>query len=155
MKYLCLCYYDQAKFDALSENDQEALGRACRPHDEALRTSGHLILVGSLALPQSSRTLRPGSGKPSMTEGPYVATSEPVGAFFIIEAGDMDEAVEVASKHPGTHVGEYLGGGSRCGRSTCSTSRSHGEGTHERRCEKAPPSQPVRRSDLVERGNAE
>ena len=111
MKYLCLCYYDQAKFDALSENDQEALGRACRPHDEALRNSGHLILVGSLALPQSSRTLRPGSGGPSMTEGPYVATSEPVGAFFIIEARDMDEAVEVASKHPGTHVGEYLGGG--------------------------------------------
>jgi hypothetical protein len=45
MKYLCLCYYDQAKFDALSEDDQEALGRACRPHDEALRNSGRLILV--------------------------------------------------------------------------------------------------------------
>jgi len=111
MKYLCLCYHDQAKFDALSESDQEALGRACRPHDEALRNSGRLILVGSLALPQSSRTLRPGSGKPSVTEGPYVATSEPVGAFFIIEARNMDEAVEVASKHPGAHVGQYLGGG--------------------------------------------
>jgi hypothetical protein len=111
MKYLCLCYYDQAKFDALSENDLEALGRACRPYDEALRNSGRLILVGSLALPQSSRTLRPRSGGPSVTEGPYLATSEPVGAFFIIEARDMDEAVEVASKHPGAHVGQYLGGG--------------------------------------------
>ena len=111
MKYLCLCYYDQAKFNALSENDQEALGRACRPHDEALRNSGHLLLVGSLDLPPSSRTLRPESGGPSVTEGPYVATSEPVGAFFIIEARDMDEAIEVASKHPGAHVGEYLGGG--------------------------------------------
>ena len=46
-----------------------------------------------------------------MTEGPYLTTSEPVGAFFIIEARDMDEAVEVASKHPGAHVGQYLGGG--------------------------------------------
>ncbi len=110
MKYLCLCYYDQKKFDALSENDLEALGRACRPHDEALRNSGHLLLVGSLALPPSSRTLRPGRGKPSVTEGPVVETGEPVGAFFMIEADDIDEAVEVAARHPGAHVGEFLGG---------------------------------------------
>ncbi len=110
MKYLCLCYYDQKKFDALSKDDLEALGRVCRPHDEALRNSGHLILVGSLALPPSSRTLRPGRGKPSVTAGPVVETGEPVGAFFMIEASDMNEAVEVASKHPGAHLGDYLGG---------------------------------------------
>jgi hypothetical protein len=111
MKYLCLCYYDQKKFDALSEKDLEALGRACRPHDEALHGSGQLILVGSLALPQSSRTIRPGSGEPSVTDGPYADTKEPLGAFFMVEARDMDDAIEVASKHPGAHLGEYLGGG--------------------------------------------
>ena len=110
MKYLCLCYYDQDKFDALSKSDLEALGRACRPHDEALHASGHLVLVGSLALPPSSRTVRPGSGRPSVSEGPFVVTREPLGAFFIIEADDTDQAVEIASKHPGAHVGEYLGG---------------------------------------------
>jgi hypothetical protein len=46
-----------------------------------------------------------------VTEGPYVATSEPLGAFFIIEARDMDDAVEVASKHAGAHLGRYLGWG--------------------------------------------
>ena len=111
MKYLCLCYYDQKKFEALSEQDLEALGRACRPHDEALHRSGHLILVGSLALPQSSPTVRPRNRRPTVTHGPYVDTKEPVGAFFMIEAGDMDEAIEVASKHPGAHLGEHLGGG--------------------------------------------
>jgi hypothetical protein len=111
MKYLCLCYYDQKKFDALSKSDLEAIGPACRPHDEALRNSGRLILVGSLALPPSSRTVRPASGRPSITDGPYAATDEPLGAFFIIEADDMDEAVEVASKHPGAHLGRYFGGG--------------------------------------------
>lgn len=110
MKYLCLCYYDQKKFDALSEKDLEALGRACRPHDQALRDSGHLRLVGSLALPNASRTLRPGRGQPSVTEGPVARTGEPVGAFFMIEAADMDEAVAIASKHPGAHVGNFLGG---------------------------------------------
>ena len=110
MKYLCLCYYDQDKFDALSESDLEALGRACRPHDEALHASGHLVLVGSLALPPTSRTVRPGSNQPSVSEGPFVATREPLGAFFIIEAAEIDAAVEIASKHPGAHVGEFLGG---------------------------------------------
>jgi hypothetical protein len=111
MKYLCLCYYDQGKFEALSESELEAVGPACRPHDEALRNSGHLMLVGSLAEPSSSRSLRPGNGRPSVSEGPYAATGEPLGAFFIIEARDMDEAVEVASKHPGAHLGAYFGGG--------------------------------------------
>jgi hypothetical protein len=111
MRYLCLCYYDQKRFDALSKSDLEAIGPACRPHDEALRDSGRLILVGSLALPPSSRTLRPGSGRPSVTDGPYAKTDEPLGAFFIIEADDMAEAVEVASKHPGAHLGRYFGGG--------------------------------------------
>jgi hypothetical protein len=111
MKYLCLCYYDQKKFEALSEDDLEAVSRACRPHDEALRKSGHLILVGSLALPPSSRTVRPGRDGPSVTEGPFVESNEPLGAFFIIEARDMDGAIEVASKHPGAHLGEYFGGG--------------------------------------------
>ena len=111
MKYLCLCYYDQKRFDALSKSDLEAIGPACRPHDEALRNSGRLILVGSLALPPSSRTVRPANGRPSITDGPYAATDEPLGAFFLIEAEDMNEAVEVASKHPGAHVGAYLGGG--------------------------------------------
>jgi hypothetical protein len=111
MKYLCLCYYDQKKFDALSKSDLEAIGPACRPHDEALRNSGRLMLVGSLALPAASRTVRPGGGGPSVSDGAFAQTDEPVGAFFIIEADDMDEAVAIASKHPGAHLGAYFGGG--------------------------------------------
>jgi hypothetical protein len=110
VRYLCLCYYDQDRFEALSKDQLAALGRACRPHDEALRKSGHLLLVGSLALPPESRTLRAGGGRPSVTEGPFVATREPLGAFFMIEAGSIDEAVAVASKHPGAQLAEFGGG---------------------------------------------
>jgi len=111
MKYLCLCHYDEEKFECLSESDRQAIGAACRPHDEALRSSGRLVMVGSLAEPPSSRTLRPGNGAPSVSDGPYAATGEPLGAFFIIEAKNMDEAIEVASKHPGAQLGRYFGGG--------------------------------------------
>ena len=112
MKFLCLCHYEPAKFDALSESDRQGLGDLCRPHDEALRASGRLVMVGSLAEPSASRTVRPEDGGPSMSEGPYAATDEPLGAFFIIEAEDMDEAIEVALKHPGAQLGRYFGGGS-------------------------------------------
>ena len=73
--------------------------------------SGHLILAGSLGQPKTAKTLRSGKTKASVSRGPYVKTKEPFGVFFIIEAQDMGEAVEIASKHPGTHVGEHLGGG--------------------------------------------
>jgi hypothetical protein len=110
MKYLCLCYYDQDRFEALSRDELAALGRACQPHDEALRKSGRLLLVGSLALPPESRTLRAGSGRPAVSEGPFVATKEPLGAFFMIEAEDMDEAIEIASKHPAAQLTAFGGG---------------------------------------------
>ena len=106
MKFLCLCHYEPARFAALSESDRQALGDRCRPHDEALRASGRLIMVGSLAEPPSSRTVRPGNGGPSVSDGPYAATDEPVGAFFIIEAGDMDEALAVEA--PGRAPGRIL-----------------------------------------------
>jgi hypothetical protein len=111
MRYLCFRYYDQKKFDALSKSDLEAVRPACLAPDEALRNSGRLILVGPLALPPSPRTVRPADGRPSMTDGPYAETDEPLGAFFMVEAQDLDEAVEVASKHPGAHLGRYFGGG--------------------------------------------
>jgi hypothetical protein len=110
MKFLCLCYYDQARLDALSEDDRQALGGLCRPHDESLRASSRLVMVGSLAEPPSSRTLRPHHGAPSVSEGPSTPTEEPLGAFFIIEAEDMDEAIGVVSKHPGAQLGRYFGG---------------------------------------------
>ncbi|MEO8430807.1 MAG: YciI family protein [Acidobacteriota bacterium] len=111
MKYLCICHYETRKYEALTPEDLEELGKECAPHDAALHGSGHLDLVGSLALPSESRTIRPGESGPRVTPGPYAQTPEPFGAFFVIEARDLDEAVAVASNHPGAHLGRFLGGG--------------------------------------------
>jgi hypothetical protein len=56
-----------------------------------------------------SKSIRPRAGKPSVTDGPYVETKEQVGGFFIIEASDLDEAIQVASRHPAAHLGERVG----------------------------------------------
>ena len=109
MKYLCLGYYDAKAFEALSEAQLAALGRECRPHDQALQQTGRLLEVGSLAPAKASVTLRPRDGRPSVTDGPFAETKEQIGSYFLIEARDMQEAVEVASKHPAAHMNGHLG----------------------------------------------
>lgn len=111
MKFLCLGYYDAKKFDALPKAELDALVSKCRTHDEALRKSGHLLAVGSLDSPGKAAAVQPRNGKPSVKDGPYAEAKEVVGAFFIIEAKDQNEAVRVASMHPAAHLGEHVGWG--------------------------------------------
>lgn len=111
MKYLCLAYYDERKFEALPRAELQALVSQCPPHDHALRTSGHLVVQASLGEARSSVSIRPRNGKPSVTDGPFAETKEQVGGFFIIEARDLNEAIRAASKHPAAHLGEQVGWG--------------------------------------------
>ena len=111
MKFLCLCYYDAAKFAAITPEDGKKIGELCAPHDKALKESGHLAFVGSLRLPEESRTLRVTGENTELDDGPFAATGEPLGAFFMIDVPDMDEAVKVASMHPGARLGKIFGGG--------------------------------------------
>jgi len=111
MKYLCLAYYNQKKFDALSKPELEGITGQCGPHDEALRHSGHVLASGSLQSADSAIAVRPRNGKVAITDGPFTETKEQVGGFFIIEAQDLNEAIEIASKHPAAHLGEQVGWG--------------------------------------------
>ena len=111
MKYLCLAYYNETQFNALPKAEVDALVAQCQSHDEDLHNSGQMILVGSLAATQSSMSLRPHQGQPAITDGPFAETKEQLGAFFIIEAQDLNDAVRVASKHPAAHLGENVGWG--------------------------------------------
>jgi len=111
MRFLCLGYYDERKFDALPKERIDALVHQCRTHDEALRNSGHLLLVASLAATNMTTSIRPRAGRPTVTDGPYAETKEQIGAFFIIEASDLQEATRIASLHPAAHLGEEVGWG--------------------------------------------
>ena len=111
MKYLCLAYYDEKKFETLTEAEMAEIGRDCRPLDEDLQRSGHLLEVGSLAATKDSVSLRPRNGKVTVTDGPYAETKEQLGSYFLIEARDLNEAIQVASKHPAARMNEHLGWG--------------------------------------------
>ena len=105
MKYLCLAYYDEKKFETLTEADMAAIGRECGPLDEDLQRSGHLLEVGSLAATKDSVSLRPRNGKVTVTDGPYAETKEQLGGYYILECADLDEAIECAARIPTARVG--------------------------------------------------
>lgn len=108
MRFLCLGYYDAATFDALSSSELEALGKRCRPHDEALRRTGQVVLTASLEH-RRAVVLRARDRKVQITDGPFAETKEQIGSAFVVEAPDLDAAVRVASLHPAARLGEELG----------------------------------------------
>ena len=108
MKYLCLGYYDPAKLENLTAEQQAEMARECAPHDAALYATGKVLSVASLEA-QPSRVIKPRRGKQEYSDGPYSEAKELIGSFFIVEAADLDEAVRVASLHPAANWGEHLG----------------------------------------------
>jgi hypothetical protein len=111
MKYLCLGYYDEKKFDTLSDAEIAKFTAGCRPLDEALEKTGQVVAVGSLAATRDSISIRPKNGEAIVMDGPYAETKEQLGSFFIIEAADLDEAIRLASMHPAAQLNEHLGWG--------------------------------------------
>ena len=98
MKYLCLVYLDEQKLDAVPDSECKACG-------EALRTSGHHIAAEALQSVHTATTVRVRNGKMSVTDGPFAETKEQLGGFFLISAGDLNEAIQVASKCPSVRFG--------------------------------------------------
>lgn len=111
MKYLCLCHYDLAAFATFGPAEFEEMGRICAPHDAALKATGKVNMIGSLGMPNDFRTILANNDGVSVSDGPYAEMAEPFGAFFIVEADSIDEAVEIAKLHPGTHLGHMMKGG--------------------------------------------
>lgn len=117
MKYLCLCYYDPAVANALSADEAQQLAAVCKPHYEKWQKSGRLAAIGALSDPQAWKTIRPMDtasnveAEPQVAEGPYHPDGHRIGAFFFVEALTIDEAVEIAARHPTAHAGRFLGGG--------------------------------------------
>jgi hypothetical protein len=109
MKFLCLCYYDTAALAKLSPAEAAKIPPACKPHDERLKATGKVPIIGSLAFPEKWITFVPKDGKPHEIPGPYTSGTKQAGAFFIVEAKDMEEARQVACKHPAANFGEHLG----------------------------------------------
>jgi hypothetical protein len=104
MKFLCLSYWDEKKFDLMSESERETFIKECFAYDNLLRKDGHFDRLEALQSARSAKTLRHRSGKVSITDGPYAESKEQLGGILLLDADDLNHAVELMSKHPGIRV---------------------------------------------------
>lgn len=106
MKYLCLAYEAEETFTGMSRQQWDALREETLAYVETLRQSGHLVLTNALQSARTAATLRVRNGRVSVTDGPFMETKEQLGGFFLIEAADFNEAVQIASRWPGARFGD-------------------------------------------------
>jgi hypothetical protein len=107
MKFVCLGYFDDKKWEAMSETEQKTFIEECFAYDDVLRKGGHIAGGEALEPPRNSTTLRLKEGKAIATDGPYAETKEQVGGILILEAKDRKHAIELISKHPGLRNGPF------------------------------------------------
>ena len=105
MKYLLFCCHEEKKLTALSKSGLDALTDETSVYCEELQKSGHLIAAEPLEPIQMAITVRVQNGKVSVTDGPYAETKEQIGGFFLINARDLNEAIQVASRFPSARLG--------------------------------------------------
>jgi hypothetical protein len=107
MKFICLGYADEKRWEAMSEAERNALIDECFTYDDVLRRNGHFAGGDALQSARKARTLRWQQGKVLVTDGPYAETKEQLGGILVLEAKDLDHAVELMSKHPGVKAGPF------------------------------------------------
>jgi hypothetical protein len=98
MKYLCLVYVEEDKLDAVPD-------RECMAHAESLQASGHSIAGEALQPVHTATTVRVRNGKVTVTDGPFAETKEQLVGFYLVDAHDLNEAIQLASKIPPARVG--------------------------------------------------
>lgn len=107
MKYICLGYIEPNKFESMSESERNTMLDECFTYDDELRRNGHFVGGEALQPPQTATTLRWKNGKVSITDGPYAETKEQIGGILILEARDLNHAIQLMSKHPGVKAGPF------------------------------------------------
>jgi hypothetical protein len=107
MKFICLGYIQPGKFEGMSESERNAMVDECLTYDDELRKNGHFSAGHGLQPPDTARTLSWKNGKVAVTDGPYAETKELLGGILVLEARDLDHAIQLMSRHPGVKYGPF------------------------------------------------
>ena len=107
MKYICMGYMEAGKFGAMSESERNTFVDGCFSYDDVLRKNGHFAGGEALQPASVAVTLRFQGGKVMVTDGPYAETKEQIGGILILEAVDLNHAIQLMSKHPGVRGGPF------------------------------------------------
>jgi hypothetical protein len=98
MKYLCLVYSEETALQTMTDDE-------CMEYDAAIRKSGQCLASEALQPVHTATSVRVRTGKVTITDGPFAETKEQLAGFYLIEATNLDRAIEIASKIPPARVG--------------------------------------------------
>ena len=105
MKYVCLIYQDETQLGKLPQEQLAKLNAEYKAFTEAIQKSDQFVLAQGLAPTRTATTVRVRGGKTVTTDGPFIETKEQLGSIFVIQAKDLNEAIQVAAKIPSARLG--------------------------------------------------
>src|SRR5262245_5058201 len=105
MRYLCLVYVEEKKLEAVSRAEYDAVVAEHLAYDDELRAGGHFVVGEALEHANTATTVRVRNGKMSTTDGPFAETKEQLGGIILIEARDLNQALELAAGIPSARFG--------------------------------------------------
>ncbi|HXG27675.1 MAG TPA: YciI family protein [Nevskiales bacterium] len=98
MKYLCLVYAEEKALEGFDDAE-------CVAYDEGIRAKGQCLASEALQPVRTAATVRVRNGKITVTDGPFAETKEALAGFYLVEAHDLNEAIQLAAKIPPARVG--------------------------------------------------
>ncbi len=107
MKYICLGYIDEKRWSTVPESEQQACMDECFSYDDILRKNCNFAGGEALQSGRKAVTLQWRNGRVSITDGPYAETKEQLGGILILEARDLNHAIQLMSEHPGVKMGPF------------------------------------------------
>ena len=105
MKYLCLIYDEETTLHSMTKSEMDGLTQEYSAFTEAIRKSGHMLGGNELQPVQNATTVRVRGGRVSTTDGPFAETKEQLGGYYLIEAADLNEAIQIAARIPSAKLG--------------------------------------------------
>src|SRR5881628_3343129 len=105
MKYLCLIYENEATWETMPKADAEKIVGEYYAFGDGIKQSGHYVGGNALQPTNTATTVRVRDGKRSTTDGPFAETREHLGGYYLVEAKDLDEAIDIAARIPGALTG--------------------------------------------------
>src|SRR6202789_2308751 len=108
MKYICFGYYDKDKFDGMTEAERNDMFDTCFEYDDHLRANGQWAGGEALQPQENALTLYWKNGKVATTGGHYAETQEQLGGLLVLEARDMNQAVQLMAQHPALTYGNIF-----------------------------------------------
>ena len=105
MKYLCLIYDDETVWPAMPKGEMDAVMGEYFAFTQAIKSSGHYLGGEALQPTNTATSVRVRQGKTTTTDGPFAETKEQLGGYYLIEARDLNDAIQVAARIPGAKMG--------------------------------------------------